>query len=289
MKSVLARHDFGRNPTILWCYPTNDDLPILIDTIDPDLVVTDVVDDQRTFANAGTEKHASYEQNYREVLPRSDLVLANCEPVAAQMTSFTPEIHVVPNGLELRIGSRSPSRPKELQALSGPIIGYVGNLSARIDIPLLDELAGSHRDWQFVFVGSAHMDRSILTLDRHPNVHFAGVKPYDEALAFIDHFDVAIIPHLDNEMTRSMNPLKAFVYCSTGVPVVSTPVANLDELAGLVDIANGPDEFAAAIEGALRTGRREPDVTRLAPHSWQARIEHAFDLIDQLAEPPTQP
>ena len=30
------------------------------------------------------------------------------------------------------------------------------------------------------------------------------------------HVDVALIPHVDNEMTRSMNPLKAFVYCVGG-------------------------------------------------------------------------
>ena len=105
-----------------------------------------------------------------------------------------------------------------------------------------------------MFVGSAHLDQSILRLDRHPNVHFVGVKPYDEAQRFVEHFDVALIPHLDNEMTRSMNPLKAFVYCAAGVPVVSTPIANLDELADLITVAEGPDGFIDAIEEALTTG-----------------------------------
>ena len=71
----------------------------------------------------------------------------------------------------------------ELQLLAGPIIGYVGNLSDRIDIALLDELARARPHWNFVFVGSAHLDRSILRLDRQPNVHFLGVKPYEEAQA----------------------------------------------------------------------------------------------------------
>ena len=116
-----------------------------------------------------------------------------------------------------------------------------------------------------MFVGSAHLDRSILRLESEPNVHFVGVKPYEETLRFIEHFDVALIPHLDNEMTRSMNPLKAFVYCAAGVPVVSTPIANLDELADLITVAEGPIEFAAAIEDALRAGRRPPDAETLAP------------------------
>ena len=88
------------------------------------------------------------------------------------------------------------------------------------------------------------------------------------------------IPHVDNDMTRSMNPLKAFVYCASGVPVVSTPVANLGELADLITIARDPDEFSAAIESALRVGRGEPDLDVLRPHSWERRIEQVIDLID---------
>jgi hypothetical protein len=41
-----------------------------------------------------------------------------------------------------------------------------------------------------------------------------------------------------------MNPLKAFVYCSIGVPVVSTPIANLGDLADLITIARGPTDSA---------------------------------------------
>ena len=112
-------------------------------------------------------------------------------------------------------------------------------------------------------------------------MHFVGVKPYDEAWRFIHHFDVALIPHLDNEMTRSMNPLKAFVYCAAGVPVVSTPIANLGELADIIAIAEDPDDFLTAIDAALRTERAAPDVDALRAHSWDARIELALAIVDE--------
>ena len=285
VKSTLARHGIGKRPTILWVYPTNDVLPDVIDAIAPDIVVADVVDDHRTFHAKDSpyydiSEHDDFEQNYRDVLGRSDLVLANCDPVAEAMWAFAPRVHVVANGLELGQRVEATARPRELRRLSGPIIGYIGNLSQRIDIPLLRTLARDNRAWQFVMVGSAHGNRSILRLSQEPNVHFVGVKPYDEALRFLRHFDVALIPHVDNEMTRSMNPLKAFVYCANGVPVVSTPVANVAELSDLITIARDPVEFSAAIEGALRHGRREPDPETLRPHSWERRVEQVIDLID---------
>jgi glycosyltransferase involved in cell wall biosynthesis len=281
--SVLAKHGVGKRLTVFWVYPINEYFPTVVDALLPDLVIADVVDDNRTWHRPSSHLYGQIERNYQDILSRSDVVLANCAPVAERMTEFAPEVHLVPNGCEAPDGSPPGARPAELRSLSGPVIGYVGNMSDRIDIDLLDDLARARPAWQFVYVGSAHLDQSILRLDRHANVHFVGVKPYEEAKRFIRHFDVALIPHLDNDMTRSMNPLKGFVYCAAGVPVVSTPIANMDELGDLITVAKGVDGFLGAIEDALATGRRAPDLEVLEPHTWERRVEQVLGLIDEAA------
>lgn len=283
VQATLQRSGFGSRPVVLVTYPTNPHLPAIIDTLDPEVVVTDVVDDHRTFCEPGTERYADFEQNYREVLTRSDVVVANCEAVASGMREFAPQVHIIPNGCELTNGELATTVPEELRHIRGPIIGYAGNLSQRLDLDLLEKLVRAHPEWHFVFVGSAHYDRSILDLEHQPNVTFTGPKPYEDTVRLVQHFDVALIPHLDDRMTRSMNPLKAFVYVSTGVPVVSTPIANLDELGDLIHIARGADGFAAAITEALARGRHEPDLDRLTPISWPARVERLIELIDEAA------
>jgi glycosyltransferase involved in cell wall biosynthesis len=278
----LRKPGVGKRLTVFWVHPSDSDLPGVIDALQPDLVVADVVDDNRTWYTEGSPHIARIEQNYRDVLERADVVLANCEPVAKAMRELTAEVHVVPNGCELPRAVRSP-KPKELAALPGPVIGYVGNLSDRVDIDLVDDIARARPAWQLVLIGSTHLDRSILRLDRHDNVHFLGVRPYAEAQRFVEHFDVALIPHLDNDMTRSMNPLKAFVYASAGVPIVSSPIANVDELEGLITVADGLEEFLAAIEAKLASGRATPDLDVLRAHSWPQRVELVLELIDEAA------
>jgi glycosyltransferase involved in cell wall biosynthesis len=281
--SVLAKQGVGKHLTVFWVYPPNEEFPDLADSLSPDLVVTDVVDDSRTWYRPGSHHYTRVERNLSDILDRTDVVLANCAPVAQHVARFSADVHVVPNACELpdRVARGTP--PPELRSMDRPVIGYVGNMSDRIDIDLLDDIARARPAWQFVFVGSAHLDQSILRLDRHPNVHFVGVKPYDEARQFIRHFDVALIPHLDNDMTRAMNPLKAFVYCAEGVPVVSTPIANLEELGDLISIAKGADDFIDAIEDALAEGRRALDVELLEPHTWQRRVDDVLELLDEAA------
>jgi hypothetical protein len=264
-------------------YPTNELFPAVADALQPDVVVADVVDDNRTWYEPGTPMYERVDRNYAEVLARSDIVLANCDPVADSMRAFAPHVEVIPNACELPDGTEPAGRPVDLEGLRSPIIGYAGNLSDRIDLPLLHHLVRTRRDWTFVFLGSTHRDRAVLALAEEPNVRFLGTKRYDEAQAIIRHFDVGLIPHLDNEMTRSMNPLKAYVYCALGVPIVSTPVANIGEMADFITVAEGPDGFLEAIERVLDADRRPPDRDALLPHSWDERVERVLALVDEVA------
>jgi glycosyltransferase involved in cell wall biosynthesis len=280
VRKVLRKHGVGSRPLLLWAYPTNSDLPALIDALDPALVVADVVDDNRSWYEPDSPRAVELGENYRAVLGRSDVVLANCEPVAEAMAAYAPAVHVVPNGCELPTGAPAGPMPEVARGLGHPLLAYVGNLSSRLDLGLVRSVAEARPDWTIALVGSAHLDRSVLELDALANVHLLGVMPYRQVRDFLAHVDVGLIPHEDNEMTRSMNPLKAFVYASAGVPVVATPVANLPDFGDLITIARGPDEFVAAIDAHLAAGRPTVDVELLRPHSWQARVAQVFDLID---------
>jgi len=283
--ATLARAGVGARPLVFWTYPCDFNFPDLADLFDPDLVVADVVDDHRTFVAPNSPLRARLTDNYRQILARSDVVLANCEPVRVTMRELAPEVHLVPNACEYPPPPDDGRVPPEIARLRGPVIGYVGNLSSRIDIALLDHVARARPGWQLVLIGSAHLRRDVLVLDRHPNVHFLGVRPYAEVPRYVRAFDVGIVPHLDDAMTRSMNPLKAYVFCSLGIPVVSTPVANLDDLAGLLTVAGTPDGFVAAVEAAL-TAPRPPAAARerLRAHSWEARATGVLDLVDRALE-----
>jgi glycosyltransferase involved in cell wall biosynthesis len=286
VEEVLAAHGVGQRDMILWAYPTNPDLPAMIDRLNPTMVVADVVDDNRTWYPVGSNDYQSLTDNYREVLARADVVLANCAAVRDAMSEFHDSVELLPNACEppeIDQSINADGVPCELARLGGPIIGYVGNLSARIDVDLLDHVARSQPTWNIVLIGSTHAGQDALQLARHPNVLFLGPRRHVDAKRYIAAFDVAIIPHLDNVMTRSMNPLKTFVYCSLGVPVVSTELANLDELKDLITVATDRAGFVAGIEQALARGRRPLDDSQLAilhANSWAVRARRVLDLID---------
>ena len=282
---VMKRHGVGRRRTIFWVCPNNLDFPSIVDRFKPDLVVSDVIDDQRRWP-ADPKRKESLRRNYEEVLALSHLTFANCHSVFEGMRQFTDSIHLLPNAAELlEEESRNWIKPKELRQIDGPVIGYVGNLDiVRIDLDLLMTVAAERPDWNLVFIGSMHQNTDIYELDRFRNVYFLGVRPYDQAMRYIRHFDVAIIPHLDNELTRVMNPLKLYVYFSLYVPVVITRIANADDFGEFTQIGHTPRAFieriAYCLDNDIFSGKEERIRALLKANSWEDRVASVLALIE---------
>jgi glycosyltransferase involved in cell wall biosynthesis len=284
IKEGLARHGIGDRPVVFWVYPNNFDFPEIAATFSPDLVVADVVDDHRTWLRPGDGKEQRILNHYEEIAALSDIVLVNCEPMRELMAPMAETVHLVPNAAEYPepMAGAPLEAPYELGSLEGPVVGYAGNLSSRIDVELLDRLAAHRPDWNVVLMGSSHAGRSVVPLLRHPNVVFVGPRPYDEAKRFIRAFDVGLIPHLNDAMTRAMNPLKAFVYCALGVPVVSTDINNLGELRPLISVASDHDDFIAKVDAAISRGREPISAAAdaiLRRNSWDSRTRDITALV----------
>jgi glycosyltransferase involved in cell wall biosynthesis len=282
IERVLEQQGIGGQQTVFWVYPKNFSFPAIAERFRPDLVVADVVDDQRAWTRPGSDARERVRANYRDILGSSDLVLTNCETLRRAMSEFASGIELVPNAVELPDPAAQADVPDDIRSLPRPVVGYVGNLSARLDLPLIAKIATVRPEWSLVLIGSAHAGTDALALDRFPNVHLLGPRPHAEAKACIGGFDVAIIPHVDDEMTRAMNPLKAFVYAGLNVPVVSTPIANLAELAGMVAVAEDADDFVDKVAERIAAGRSPmtpAQVAVLRANSWETRVRQVLRLL----------
>ena len=269
---------------IFWHYPVLAPIAELNQRFRPRLSVVDVVDDLRTWPDRTEADREEYTEHYRAVLGEADVAFANCDTVRESMAPFCPDIAMIPNGCDLDPLPSAPADERfgQLCALKGPILGLVGNLEAKTDVALLDRLARERPNCNLVLIGSTHANAAVMELDKRPNVHFFGVVTYPEVKAWIARFDVALVPHLDTDQTRSMHPLKMLVYAAVGVPIVSTKVQNLGDFAPFIEVADSHEAFLDAVDGVLN-GNCRLDETALAAlvqeHSWDQRIALMLSLV----------
>jgi glycosyltransferase involved in cell wall biosynthesis len=280
-QQIAARTACGAR-RLAWAWPVAPHFAEIAETIGFDEVVVDLVDDERAMTR-NPDRRLVLDEEYRRTLGRADVIFANCETLRDRFPAFRDGIRVVPNACEI-LGDPATAMPNDIAHLPGPIIGYVGNLRHRLDVPLIEKLARLHPEWSIVLVGSAHGSPEVLRLQGLRNVHFTGPRTYEEAQRYIRGFDVAIMPHLRNDLSDSMNPLKLYVYVALGKRVVCTRVGNIEELQAYVDIADDGPEFLAKVELAVARARFD-GVNRPLPRealweiSWPQRVATMLSAI----------
>ncbi|GAB3644197.1 glycosyltransferase family 1 protein [Spirosoma arcticum] len=164
--------------------------------------------------------------------------------------------------------------PADQQPIAGPRIGYSGVIDERLDLALIADVAARRPDWQFVFLGPV-VKINPNELPQGPNLHYLGMKSYEELPAYFSNWQAAWMPFAINEATRYISPTKTPEYLAAGLPVVSTPVRDVVRTYGgweRVVIADSASAFQCGLSLVLRNafGSDQPQLDRfLLEQSWE--------------------
>lgn len=164
-----------------------------------------------------------------------------------------------------------------------PIIGYYGAIEEWFDLDLLFNLAERKPMWNIVLIGRSSLEGFKGKTSNYHNIHYLGEKPYSTLHQYSNFFDVGIIPFLVNDLTNSVSPVKFFEYQAAGLPVVSTPIAEMYNYESeFVYLAQNIKDFEASIEKFLLLHSVElKNKIRLQTtnNSWSSRVEKFEELI----------
>jgi len=238
-------------------------------------------------------EHSSYikvkeriKVNYQTIRTKADLIFTTAADLA-KLFNLPEGCIFVPNGVDFeRINQAPRLTGRDIAQLPRPIIGYIGTIQEdRVDVELIRYLAEANPQKSFVLIGGGWpgLRKKIKErLQSLPNLHFLGRKSFRETPQYLREFDVAIIPHLQNEFNRHTNPMKLYEYLAAGKPVVATPGAGLDEFKDLVYLAAKPEDFNQALIQALQENGNELKERRMvaaAHESWTERVNVMLDKI----------
>jgi UDP-galactopyranose mutase len=249
----------------------------------PRAIVYDCMDELSGFAGAPS----GLREAEAELLKAADIVFTGGQSLFAAKRALHHNVHACPSSVDAehfgraRLGGPEPDDQKWIPQ---PRLGYFGVIDERLDIALLDAVAAQRPDWQIVMVGPV-VKVDPATLPRRRNIHYLGPKAYADLPTYIAGWSVALLPFARNEATRFISPTKTPEYLAAGRPVVSTSIHDVvrpyGEM-GLARIADTPEEFVAAIEGALadRGGSLQAADAFLARTSWQATFTKMAALMD---------
>ncbi len=268
VKRAMRRLGFSRPVNFIF----NPPAALIAGALGEDKLIYYCVDEHLAFTGVAADSLARMEERLCRM---ADLVIVTAERLYESKARFNAHTRLIRHGVDFqhfcRALEQSTEIPEEIAGLPRPVIGFHGLIADWVDVELLAHIAGNFSEGSLALVGKTTTD--VSRLERLPNVHLLGRKPYADLPAYCKGFDVALNPFRINELTLNSNPLKVREYLAAGLPVVSTPVPEVIRLKHC-RIADGPDEFAREIRQALDDPG--PSLARselMRAESWEAKVD----------------
>jgi teichuronic acid biosynthesis glycosyltransferase TuaH len=188
---------------------------------------------------------------------------------------------VIPNGLEPAEWTSLGEAPEWFAARARPRLLYVGTVDSRVDIVQLRAIAEAYPEGSVTFVGTVRDSAHFESLSDLQNLEFVPSVPRAELTRIIGAADACLIPHVRNELTEAMSPLKLYEYLAGGRPVAAVdlePIAAVDDPRVVLGPIGG--DLRPAVARALEIGPMT-EAERLAfveANAWSRRFEDLLAL-----------
>jgi hypothetical protein len=136
---------------------------------------------------------------------------------------------------------------------------YQGGINVRLDYSLLKKLIVRMPDWEFHFCGKISPDQHEWDeINKFPNVIYHGPLAVEDVARLMHKSTVGLIPFKQDAYVYNSLPLKAYEYVACGLPVVTVPIAELEEKLDLFATAFDDISFENQIR-RLASSRRDLD------------------------------
>lgn len=220
-------------------------------------------------------------------LAAADVIVTVTEQLAERWSGDGRSIVVIPNGVDTDLFGDVDAGPAAAEVtLPDPIAGFIGHMSERIDLGMLEQVADT--GVSLLLVGPRQLTFDIermSALFERPNVQWVGPQPFERLPSYMRRITVGLTPYTDSDFNRSSDPLKTMEYLAAGRPAVVSDLPSVHRIpAGLVEIASGPEDFARRTLALLQQpadaelARRRTEYAQ--EHSWEARALQFLTLIE---------
>ncbi len=187
--------------------------------------------------------HQFVSQKEKELVEKSSYIFTASEKMLDKFPSN--KAVNIPHGVNFSLFSQKiKNTPYDLPQ-GKPIAGFYGSISAWLDQDLLVQTIKALPHWHFVFIGK--VDCNVDKLQQFSTVYFLGSRPHNDLPKYIQNWNVAMLPFLNNKQIQMCNPLKLREYIASGTPVVTTDFNALKGYRKHLHIANETTPFYQAI------------------------------------------
>ena len=275
----------NKNVAVGWFYSAS--FCPLLESFDFDTIVYDCMDELSLFK--GAPAHLIDQEKY--LMANADIIFTGGKSLYESKKQFHSNVHCFPSSVDEQHFAKALNGIRiadDISNLSSPIVGYYGVIDERIDLELLHETAKKLPNVSFVMIGPlAKIEEADLP--KEANIHYLGMKSYNELPHYLKAFDIAMMPFALNDATKYISPTKTLEYMAAGKPIISTKIIDVvRDYSICVSLIETADEFCDAIQFLMdKTDRFSMELEYfkiLKKTSWDNTVEKMKLIIKTFAK-----
>jgi UDP-galactopyranose mutase len=233
------------------------------------VIVYDCMDELSAFLHAPPELKFLED----ELLRRADIVFTGGNSLYNLKKQKHSNVFFFPSSIDKKHFQQARKiniQPEDQAVIQGRKAGYAGVIDERMDLDLLKAAAINCPDWQFIMIGPV-VKINQDALPRLPNIHYLGMKDYDELPAYMSGWEYGLLPFALNDSTRFISPTKTPEYLAAGLRVISTPVRDVVNTYHGKDLISIADSSAELCENLYQVYTEEQAI------AWRKRVDDFLD------------
>jgi glycosyltransferase involved in cell wall biosynthesis len=180
--------------------------------------------------------------------------------------------------------SKVKNSPIEYSHIPQKKIVFMGVFDYRVDVNLLSFVVKNNPDYKYIFVGpeGERLNKKFYKIIKEKNVLYLGKKRKNQLPFYLKKSDLGIIPYdTRHEFVKYANPMKAYEYLASGLPVVSTNILALkDYPKDILYTTDHKEEFNEAIK-RLMNGWDDKKITIAKNIAEKNSWENKISLIEK--------
>jgi glycosyltransferase involved in cell wall biosynthesis len=227
-------------------------------------------DDFSALAGVDATLVAPFEKN---LIQKADLIYVISAFLMNKMPS--QKTQMLSHGVSYDLFTSQCEIAPEISHLNGPIIGFYGSINAWLDISLLTALVAQRPSYQLVLVGDIVGPTAQLL--QFKNVTHIPAVEHARLASFSAHWNVSVLPFVNNEQIRACDPLKLKEYLAAGTPIVATDFPAVKQYQTDISIGKTHEQFIKKIDEAVCLNNIQRNTLKLTQqqlakdHSWGSK------------------
>ncbi len=234
-------------------------------------------------------------EHEKRIMKKADITFVVSEALYTKKRPYSKNLYILRNAVDIKhfrlLNYKGIEGVSDISKIPKPIIGYLGSLSDRIDIPLLKMLSAKHLEWSFVLIGPlwGKIEKSIIfkRFIGQRNVYVLGLRPFEQLPHYLNTFNVCILPlNVNNPYNINCSPLKLYEYLATGKPIVSTDFSYVRKFMDVIRIGRNGYDIENLIKECLneKNSLKEKRMAVAKENTWEKRVTEMLTIIKDTIE-----